>query len=99
MERLIRPTGFLLFTTKGTTHAEGTLPKGSPELDAFMSGEIAVTDERVSGSNLCAAYMPATWVEESLVKPYGFEVLEWSPGAEDFFGGQEIWLLRRQDGA
>lgn len=93
MRRVIRPGGYLFFTTKGDTHAGELSKPGHGGLAEYRAGRLVVTDHQVQGTNLCAAYHPYQWVVDSMLD--GFELLEFSPGGSVMTGRQDFYLVRR----
>jgi SAM-dependent methyltransferase len=91
LQRVLKPTGLLLFTTKGDAHAEQQLD--APDLARYQRGEFVATTVGAQGTNLCAAYSPRAWVERELLRD--FELLEHHPGMPAVMDRQEIYLVRQ----
>jgi SAM-dependent methyltransferase len=89
--RILRPGGYLLFSTLGERYA--SLERlNSAERDRFARGELVVLYERSAGTSLCSAYHPPEYVQRTLAQ--GFDVVAFRPAADD--GGHDIHLLRKQ---
>jgi SAM-dependent methyltransferase len=89
LRRVLRPGGLLLFTTKGTSHAEQQL---DPDLLArYRSGEFVATAVDAEGTNLCAAYTPRAWVEQNLLGE--LDLVHHHPGTPAVMDSQEIYLV------
>lgn len=86
--RVLRPGGFLLFSTLGERYAAERLK--STELETFRRGELVVLFEGSPGSNLCSAYHPAGFVTGTLAAE--FEALLFRPGSG--FGGHDAYVFR-----
>jgi SAM-dependent methyltransferase len=89
LERVTRPGGLIVLTTRGAGRAH-ELP---PSLRAtFDTGRVAVERPDLAGTNACAAYAPDAFVRAVLANR--LELLEHEPdGAPDIF--QDAVLLRR----
>jgi len=90
--RLLRPGGYLLFTTHGETLASNLLPE---ERTRFDRGELVVRFDSEAGSNLCNAFQPESWVRKALVGQ--LEVKVFRPGGAPGIGDQDIWVVRTSD--
>jgi SAM-dependent methyltransferase len=94
LRRIIRPGGFLLFTTHGDAQAVEHLTRpGRTGLEDYEAGRFVVTDQSVEGLNLCAAYHPHQWVVDRMLG--GFELLESVPQGATMNGGQDLYFARR----
>lgn len=87
--RLLRPGGYLLFTTHGETLASNLLPA---ERALFDQGELVVRFDREAGSNLCNTFHPESWVRKTWARQ--FEVKVFRPGGAPGVGDQDIWVVR-----
>lgn len=96
LRRVLRPGGYLLFTTHGTPFAAARLSPA--ERERFDRGELVVREPSAAGTNPYAAFHPPAYVRERLAA--GFEVLEHAEGAGPAGGGggrvrQDVYLLRK----
>lgn len=97
LHRVLRPGGYLLFTTHGASFAATRLT--AEERERFDRDELVVHTPTAAGTNPYAAFHPPTYVRETLARQ--FEVLEHVEGAgPDATPGagrrrQDTYLLRR----
>jgi SAM-dependent methyltransferase len=89
-ERVLRPGGYLLFSTLGEYYA-GLDRLTAAERAAFGEGRLVVLFEEDAGESFCSAYHPRRYVEETLA--HGFEYVACRPGAGD--EPHDIHLLRK----
>lgn len=90
LRRILRPGGYLLFTTMG----ESFLNKLSAEEQArFRAGQLVVQYDDASGLNLCGTYHPREYVENRLTS--GFEVLSFLPVGSREHIFQDVYLLHK----
>lgn len=90
LTRILRPSGFLLITVKGTTHLHQLTLK---ERQDFESGQLVVTRGEYSGTNVCGAFHPEQYVRQSLAK--NLTVADFVPGGAKDAGYQNIFLLQK----
>jgi SAM-dependent methyltransferase len=95
LSRVLKPGGYLLLTTHGAADAELYLP--AREREKFQSGQLVVVNDGSSCTNVCAAFHPATYVQQNLIK--GFDLLEFVPGELVDSGqrtaAQDVYLLKK----
>jgi SAM-dependent methyltransferase len=91
LSRILRSGGLLLFTIHGAGYAGKLTPAERARFDA---GDLVVQGRRYSGRNACAAYHPASYVQERLL-PAELELLR-QDGTSLADSGQEIVLARRR---
>jgi SAM-dependent methyltransferase len=87
--RLLRPGGYLLFTTHGETLASGLL---DAERARFDHGQLVVRFDGQAGSNLCNAFHPESWVRKTWAAQ--FDVKVFRPGGAPGVGDQDIWVVQ-----
>lgn len=88
--RVLRPGGFLLFSTLGEYYL--SLQRLTPEeRGSFEAGNLVVLYEGAPGTSLCSAYHPPEYVRERLAD--GLEVVAFRPAAQG--GRHDIYLLRK----
>ena len=90
LRRIVRPGGFVLFTTHGRRYLDRLQES---ERERFLAGGPVVRWEHVAGTNLCAAYHPQSWVQESLARE--LELVEFIPEGAQGNPHQDLYLLRR----
>jgi SAM-dependent methyltransferase len=95
LHRIIRPGGYLLLTTHGARFISLTDQLGPQQREALDRGELVVLAEAAAGTNGCTSFHPEAFVRDRLSQ--GFTVVDWLPWAATGLGGQDIWLLRRDD--
>ncbi len=90
LARVVRPGGHLLLTTHGEWCARKKLQP--EEWERFENGVLVVRDDEAAGSNLCAAFHPASYVREDLAR----ELTEalFRPGTERGLD-QDLWIFRK----
>jgi SAM-dependent methyltransferase len=88
--RLLRPGGFLLFSTLGEYYL--SLQRlTEAERHSFEAGNLVVLYQGAPGTSLCSAYHPPQYVRERLAD--GFDVVADRPAAQD--GRHDLYLLRK----
>ena len=99
LHRVIKPGGYLWFTTAGEKAAERDLTRFDRRRwwPAFQAGELVVTEQTMAGTNLCNAYHPRSWTETHLLGP-GFTLVQFEPGESELHGYQDSYLVRRSEG-
>ncbi len=90
LRRVLRPGGYLLFTTHGARYATEFAPA---EGEQFASGELVVRRDDRPGSNVCGAYHPEAFVRGRLAQ--GFAVVDFVAEGASGNPWQDLWLLRR----
>ena len=89
-ERVLRPGGFLIFSTQGEPFVDLNRLTND-EQQRFDNGELVVLFENHAGGNVCSAYHPQVYVEETLAR--AFDYLVHRTGDEGML--QDLHLLRR----
>jgi len=92
LRRVLRPGGYLLFSTLGEYYASRNRLTPS-ERESFSKGKLVVLYERSAGTSLCSAYHPLEYVRRELAKD--FEHVAFRPAADD--GRHDIHLLRKPE--
>lgn len=88
--RVLRPGGYLLFSTLGEYYASRNRLTAL-ERESFARGELVVLYERSAGTSLCSAYHPPEYVRRELAP--NFEHVAFRAAADD--GRHDIHLLRK----
>jgi SAM-dependent methyltransferase len=90
--RVVKPGGYLYFTTNGEAHRGALLPKLQ---DAFDAGELLVTGADHPGSEQCVAYHPVPWVYAKLLEPAAAHIIQFLANGEPGNPGEDVWLVRK----
>ena len=90
LARVLRPGGYLLLTTHGARYREKLTPRERARFDA---GSLVVRRPESVGSNLCAAFHPRAYVQETLAGP--LEPVEFVPEGATGNPYQDLHLLRK----
>jgi SAM-dependent methyltransferase len=88
--RVLKPEGYLLFSTLGEYYASLDRLTES-ERQSFLNGELVVLYEASAGTSLCSAYHPPEYVRRELAAD--FELVSFRPAADE--GRQDIHLFRK----
>ena len=89
LKRIVRPGGYVLFTTHGESFEAKLTPL---ERETFTAGNLVVHYEGASGTNLCRAYHPEAYVRQRLTD--GWTVKAMIPGGTLGALPQDLYLLR-----
>jgi SAM-dependent methyltransferase len=92
--RVLRPGGFLLFSTLGEYYVSRNRLT-EDERESFASGNLVVLYESSAGTSLCSAYHPPEYVRRELAS--GFLYVTFRPAADD--GRHDLHLLRKAGAA
>jgi 2-polyprenyl-3-methyl-5-hydroxy-6-metoxy-1,4-benzoquinol methylase len=90
LTRVLRPGGLLLVTTHGERYLERL---NAAERAAFARGKVVVRFEQVAGTNLCTAFHPPAYVQETLAR--GLDVVDFVPEGAEGNPHQDLFLLRK----
>jgi SAM-dependent methyltransferase len=93
LARVLRPGGYVLLTTHGARYRGGLTTKERARFDA---GELVVRRPEAVGSNLCAAFHPRAYVQETLARTGPFEPVEFVPEGATGNPYQDLHLLRKR---
>jgi SAM-dependent methyltransferase len=88
--RVLRPGGFLLFSTMGE-HYLSLERLTESEQRTFRSGNVVVLYQGAAGTSLCSAYHPPEYVHDRLASE--FELVAFRPATED--GRHDMHLFRK----
>jgi SAM-dependent methyltransferase len=88
--RVLKPDGYLLFSTLGE-HYLSLKRLTESERQSFLDGHLVVLYEASSGTSLCSAYHPPQYVREILARDFRFISL--LPAADD--GRHDVYLFRK----
>jgi SAM-dependent methyltransferase len=92
LERVLRPGGYILFTTHGDRYAERL---SDAERERFAAGEVVVRWEEVAGTNLCTTFHPPSYVRDRLAER--FEPVDFVPDGAKGNPHQDLFVFRRQE--
>jgi SAM-dependent methyltransferase len=92
LARVLRPGGYLFFSTHGEHYAPRL-----PEADRarFRAGRLVVVASERAGSNACAAFHPETYVRGTLAPAARLEVVDFVPEGATGNPRQDAYLLRK----
>jgi SAM-dependent methyltransferase len=90
LSRVLRPGGYLYFTTHGDYYVPQLAPD---ELKQYRSGQLVVREQQRSGENICAVFHPVTYVHKKLAR--NFTVVDFVPGGEQSDSLHDVHLLRK----
>jgi SAM-dependent methyltransferase len=88
--RVLRPGGFLLFSTLGDYYASRNRLT-QRERESFAAGNLVVLYETSAGTSLCSAYHPPAYVQGELAGQLDY--ITFRPAADD--GRHDLHLLRK----
>ena len=91
--RILRPGGWLVFSTHGDRSAEKL---SGPLARRYAAGEMVVRFANVAGSNLCNSYHPPAWVRANLAPP--FALRGFTPQGALGNPHQDLWVCQRPAG-
>ncbi|HZI63026.1 MAG TPA: class I SAM-dependent methyltransferase [Pyrinomonadaceae bacterium] len=90
LSRVLRPGGYLYFTT----HGEYYLPDLSKEeSEQFLSGKLAIREQHRSGENICAVFHPVSYVQEKLAQ--NLIVVDFVPGGDQSYSLHDVHFVRK----
>jgi SAM-dependent methyltransferase len=92
LARVLRPGGYVLLTTHGARYREKLAPA---ERASFDASELVVRRPEAVGSNLCAAFHPRAYVQETLAQAGPLEPVEFVPEGATGNPHQDLHLLRK----
>jgi SAM-dependent methyltransferase len=88
--RVLKPGGYLYFTTHGDYYAGKLKPE---ELQQYNSGKLIVREEERSGENICAVFHPVSYVHEKLTQD--LIVMDFVPGGDESDSVHDVHLVRK----
>jgi len=89
-KRILRPGGYLLFTTHGEAYMHEMTPS---EQEQFRAGRLVVKGAHAPGTNFCSSYHPQQYVRDRLAA--GFEWLDFIPSGAKGNPHQDVYFLRK----
>ena len=92
LRRVLRPGGYLIFTTHGTRY---TTELSQEDRDRFAAGQFVSRRDDLACSNICGAYHPEAYVRGQLAPAHGFTIVDFVPEGAIGNPFQDLWLLQR----
>jgi SAM-dependent methyltransferase len=92
LRRVLRPGGYLYFTTHGRAF-ETLVPDALKE--QFHAGKLVVKGEDMSGKNYCAAFHPQRYVQEEMTR--GLKIIDFIEGKPERLE-QDVYLMQMTEG-
>jgi len=90
LSRVLRPGGFVYFTT----HGDGYVPHlNADEREAYKRGELVVREQQESGSNVCAVFHPPGYIQK--IAAPTFRVVDHVPGGGGGESHHDVYLLSK----
>ena len=90
LSRLLKPGGYLYFTT----HGDYYLPKLTPEEhERYLGGKLVIREEQRSGENTCAAFHPVSYVHDKLLQD--LIAVDFVPGGTQGHSLHDVHLVRK----
>jgi SAM-dependent methyltransferase len=89
LTRILKPNGYLLFTTHGEYYLKELLPE---DLKKYRNGELVVYNTNEAGSNVCAAFHPYDYVQNILVN--GLKIVTYIPEGALGNPRQDLYLVQ-----
>ncbi len=90
LRRVLKPGGYLWFTTHGEYYTISMTPE---EKQQFANGALVVREDQQSGSNFCAVFHPANYLREKLAQ--NFIVVDSIPGGNDSESLHDVHLFQK----
>lgn len=88
--RLLRPRGYLIFTTHGVGSCQSLTKKERQEFDA---GHLVVKNDDANGTNLCNAYHPESYVRSRMT--VGYTIRDFTPAGTRNSLYQDMYLMTK----
>lgn len=90
LSRVLKPGGYIYFTTHGEYYLDGMSPE---ERARFRSGQPVVREQHESGSNFCAVFHPPEYVHQTIARD--FIVLDFIPGRDQGRSAHDVHLIKK----
>lgn len=90
LSRVLKPGGYIYLTTHGEYYVSG-LP--IEEQEQFRNGQLVVREAEQSGSNMCSAFHPVSYVREKMAQ--NFTVADFIPCGAQGDSMHDIHLLKK----
>lgn len=90
LSRVLKPGGYLYFTTHGEHYLSGVT---AAEREQFLAGKLVIREEHRSGENACAVFHPVSYVREKLARE--LNVVDFVPGGRETDTLHDVHLLKK----
>jgi SAM-dependent methyltransferase len=90
LSRVLRPGGYLYFTTHGEYYLSTLSPE---EREQFLDGKLTIREEDRSGENICAVFHPVDYVQQKLAQD--LIVVDFVPGGEQSESLHDVHLVMK----
>jgi SAM-dependent methyltransferase len=90
LSRILKPGGYLLFSTHGEHYLGELRPN---EQERFKAGQMVVLNQEIAGTNYCGAYHPRSYVEGTLSR--GFRARDFISRGANGNPQQDIYLFQK----
>jgi SAM-dependent methyltransferase len=90
LSRVLKPGGFLYFTTHGEYYLSEL---NQQEREQFFAGNLVIREDQRSGENICAVFHPVSYVQEKLAQD--LIVVDSVPGGDQSDSLHDVHLVRK----
>ena len=90
LSRVLKPGGYIYMTTHGEYYHTGLSPE---EQRQFRNGRLVVREPEQSGSNICCAYHPVSYVRAKMAR--NFDLVDFIQSGAKGNSTQDIYLLKK----
>jgi SAM-dependent methyltransferase len=90
LSRVLKPGGYLYFTTHGEYYLSELNPE---EREQLLDGKLVIREQHRSGENICAVFHPVSYVQEKLAQD--LIVVDFVPGSDQSDSLHDVHLVRK----